>query len=167
MEEQSIGKRLSILMQALDCKAAEFARQLGIRPSNVSHIVNGRSDPSCRLLQSIFTQFPNVNPDWLILGQGSMFRQQGEGRREVSLPFDSLFVAPPTPAKPSVSAPSTSVPPSDSHTQPPPSPTPDDEAKEPQQVTTLEPPDSSGDEFGDILVLRRNGTYIRYREGRE
>lgn len=167
MEEQSIGKRLSILMQALDCKAAEFARQLGIRPSNVSHIVNGRSDPSCRLLQSIFTQFPNVNPDWLILGQGSMFRQQGEGRREVSLPFDSLFVAPPTPAKPSVSAPSTSVPPSDSHTQPPPSPDPDEEAEEPQQVSTLEPPDSSGDEFGDILVLRRNGTYIRYREGRE
>lgn len=167
MEEQSIGKRLSILMQAIDCKAAEFARQLGIRPSNVSHIVNGRSDPSCRLLQSIFTQFPNVNPDWLILGQGSMFRQQGEGRREVSLPFDSLFVTSPAPAKTSVNTPSTSEPPSDSHSQPPSSPAPDDEAEEPQQVSTIEPPDSSGDEFGDILVLRRNGTYIRYREGRE
>ena len=167
MEEQSIGKRLSILMQALDCKAAEFARQLGIRPSNVSHIVNGRSDPSCRLLQSIFTQFPNVNPDWLILGQGSMFRQQGEGRREVSLPFDSLFVTSPAPAKPSVNTPSTSEPPSDSHSQPPSSPAPDDEAEEPQQVSAPEPRDSSGDEFGDILVLRRNGTYIRYRERRE
>jgi len=40
----------------------------------MSHILSGRNNPSLDFIQKILSSFPEVNSDWLISGQGDMYR---------------------------------------------------------------------------------------------
>ncbi|GAB3320385.1 hypothetical protein GCM10027299_13600 [Larkinella ripae] len=70
-----IGARLQQLIDALDISVLEFARQLGEkRGEKVYHIVHGRMKPRYETLQKIAQAYPQVNTDWLLRGEGLMFR---------------------------------------------------------------------------------------------
>lgn len=56
--------------------SGQFAVEIGIQNSTLSHILNNRNNPSLDVLKKILNRFPDISSDWLILGQGSMFRQQ-------------------------------------------------------------------------------------------
>ena len=51
--------------------AAEFADAIGVQRSSVSHVINGRNNPSSTFLQKILSRFPNIDSRWLMLGEGS------------------------------------------------------------------------------------------------
>jgi len=71
----TIHLRLQQLIEALDISVLEFARQLGEhRGEKVYHILHGRLKPSYDTLEKILVAFPHVNGDWLIRGEGLMFR---------------------------------------------------------------------------------------------
>ncbi|WP_421827554.1 XRE family transcriptional regulator [Larkinella sp.] len=71
----SIGTRLQQLIDALDISVLEFARQLGEkRGEKVYHILHGRLKPRYETLQKILLAYPTVNADWLLRGEGLMFR---------------------------------------------------------------------------------------------
>ncbi len=70
--EESIGKRLSDFIWSIRSSNSQFARAIGVTPQAISHIISGRSNPSGDLLKSIFTKFPELNPTWLLTGEGSM-----------------------------------------------------------------------------------------------
>ena len=53
---------------------AQFAAAIGIQRAAMSHIISGRNNPSLDVMQKILSCFPAVNPDWLLLGKGEMFR---------------------------------------------------------------------------------------------
>ncbi|GAB3930561.1 helix-turn-helix transcriptional regulator [Larkinella terrae] len=70
-----IGARLQQLIDALDISVLEFARQLGEkRGEKVYHILHGRLKPRYETLQKILSAYPTVNADWLLRGEGLMFR---------------------------------------------------------------------------------------------
>ena len=69
------GRILRFLEQK-NVSATKFADTIGITRSSMSHIVSGRNKPSMDMVQKILQHYPEVNPDWLILGQGDMFRQK-------------------------------------------------------------------------------------------
>ncbi|MGM9506502.1 XRE family transcriptional regulator [Larkinella sp. GY13] len=70
-----IGARLQQLIDALDISVLEFARQLGEkRGEKVYHILHGRLKPRYETLQKILGAYPTVNADWLLRGEGLMFR---------------------------------------------------------------------------------------------
>lgn len=70
-----IGARLQQLIDALDISVLEFARQLGEkRGEKVYHILHGRLKPRYETLQKIVQVYPTVNADWLLRGEGLMFR---------------------------------------------------------------------------------------------
>jgi transcriptional regulator with XRE-family HTH domain len=70
-----IGARLQQLIDALDISVLEFARQLGEkRGEKVYHILHGRLKPRYETLQKILQAYPTVNADWLLRGEGHMFR---------------------------------------------------------------------------------------------
>ena len=64
--------RIAHIMRAKNLKASDFAAQLGIQPSAVSHILAGRNNPSLELVKKIKETFPEYNLDWIILGKGPM-----------------------------------------------------------------------------------------------
>ena len=51
-----------------------LADKLGVQRSGISHILSGRNYPSFDFLQKLLENFPRLNAEWLILGQGSMYK---------------------------------------------------------------------------------------------
>lgn len=61
---------------------AEFADQIGVQRSSVSHVLNGRNNPSASFIQKMIAAFPGLNTRWLLLGEGDMTgrsNQPGKG----------------------------------------------------------------------------------------
>lgn len=53
---------------------SRFAEIMGVQPSSISHILGGRNKPSFDFLEKMLLRFPKINPDWLLLGKGSVYR---------------------------------------------------------------------------------------------
>jgi DNA-binding XRE family transcriptional regulator len=71
------AKRFEELLWHLRMSKSEFARKIGVTPQAISAIVRGDSKPSSELLQTIFVAFPNLNPTWLMTGNGPMLHVDG------------------------------------------------------------------------------------------
>ena len=77
MEDQ-IDKRLRLLLENERLTSSQFAKIVGYRPSSISHILSGRNKPGFDFIQEILKKFDNINPEWLILGRGEMYRTTDE-----------------------------------------------------------------------------------------
>ena len=73
MEDQ-IDKRLRHLLENERLTSSQFAKIVGYRPSSISHILSGRNKPGFDFLQEILKKFDTINPDWLILGRGEIYK---------------------------------------------------------------------------------------------
>ncbi len=70
-----IETRLQQLIDALNISVLEFARQLGERRGEkVYHILHGRLKPRYDTIEKILTAYPQLNADWLLRGDGLMFK---------------------------------------------------------------------------------------------
>ena len=72
MENTEMKDRIAHIIRAKNMTAAEFALRLGIQPSNVSHLLAGRNNPSLEFVKKLKETFPEYNFDWIILGKGPM-----------------------------------------------------------------------------------------------
>lgn len=70
-----VAQRIATLIESLGMKTADFADKVGIQKSAVSHLIGGRNKPSFEVIGSMLQAFPELNPDWLILGKGDMWRK--------------------------------------------------------------------------------------------
>ncbi|MBN8823403.1 MULTISPECIES: XRE family transcriptional regulator [unclassified Spirosoma] len=71
----TIHLRLQQLIDTLDISVLEFSRKLGEnRGEKVYHILHGRLKPRFDTLEKILIAFPQVNGDWLLRGEGLMFK---------------------------------------------------------------------------------------------
>lgn len=64
--------RIAHIIRAKGLTAAEFAVRLGIQPSNISHLLSGRNNPSLDFVKKLKETFPEYNLDWIIFGKGPM-----------------------------------------------------------------------------------------------
>lgn len=64
--------RIAHIIRAKNMTAAEFAIRLGIQPSNVSHLLAGRNNPSLEFVKKLKETFPEYNLDWIVMGKGPM-----------------------------------------------------------------------------------------------
>lgn len=69
-------EKLLDLMKNEGLKSSQLAEMLGINPAGISHILAGRNKPGFDLLQKILRRFPRISPDWLLLDQGPMYRNE-------------------------------------------------------------------------------------------
>lgn len=83
MEFDEMKDRIAHIIRAKNLTAAEFAMRLGIQPSNVSHLLAGRNNPSLDFVKKLKETFPEYNLDWIVLGKGPM---------TVSEPFSDLVL---------------------------------------------------------------------------
>lgn len=73
---EEINKRVMNLLEAYGYTKSQFALELGISLSIVTHISTGRNKPGLELIQKVLTHFKDLNPDWLLLGEGEMKREK-------------------------------------------------------------------------------------------
>ena len=62
--------RIAHIIRAKNLTAAEFALRLGIQPSNISHLLSGRNNPSLDFVKKLKETFPEYSLDWIIFGRG-------------------------------------------------------------------------------------------------
>ena len=70
MENGEMKDRIAHIIRAKNLTAAEFALRLGIQPSNISHLLSGRNNPSLDFVKKLKETFPEYNLDWVIFGRG-------------------------------------------------------------------------------------------------
>ena len=51
-----------------------FSKELGVNRSTISHILSGRNKPSIDVLQKILKRYSSISPEWLLLGNGPMLK---------------------------------------------------------------------------------------------
>ena len=70
MDNLEMKDRIAHIIRAKNLTAAEFALRLGIQPSNISHLLSGRNNPSLDFVKKLKETFPEYNLDWIIFGRG-------------------------------------------------------------------------------------------------
>ena len=65
-------ERIIQIIQKEGLSNAEFAERIGVSVSSLSHIFNGRNNPSLELVMRIHKACPYVNLNWLLYGEGQM-----------------------------------------------------------------------------------------------
>ncbi len=71
----TINERLQSLIDAEGLTVNGFATELGYeRSDKIYNIVKGKTKPSYEILQEITNKFVSVNIEWLISGNGEMYK---------------------------------------------------------------------------------------------
>ncbi len=65
--------RIQRLIDDKKLSPSRFADEVGLNRPAVSHILNGRNNPSMDALQKILKRYPEINGSWLITGEGGMY----------------------------------------------------------------------------------------------
>jgi len=72
--------RIEKILQYEGLSIGQFAQEIGIKNSTLSHILNERNKPSLDVIKKILARYTNINSEWLIFGQGSMFKKEGHSQ---------------------------------------------------------------------------------------
>ncbi len=66
--------RIILLIKAKNLTAAQFADEIGVQKSSISHIISGRNNASLDFIQKVLLTYPEVNMEWLMFGKGPLFK---------------------------------------------------------------------------------------------
>jgi transcriptional regulator with XRE-family HTH domain len=80
--------KIEKIMQIENMNSVQFASEIGIQGSTLSHILNGRNNPSLEVLKKILNRFRTINSDWLILDSGTMYRNEKYSQSPTLFPAD-------------------------------------------------------------------------------
>ena len=65
--------RIDLILKAKNITARQFADEIGVQPSGMSHILSGRNNPSLDFVMKVMRRYPDININWLMFGKGEMF----------------------------------------------------------------------------------------------
>lgn len=68
-----MNSRLLQFLNAENITQAQFADSIGVARASISHIISGRNKPSYEFISAMMRRYPQLNPEWLILGKGRMY----------------------------------------------------------------------------------------------
>lgn len=65
--------RINLILRAKNITARQFAEEIGIQPSGMSHILGGRNNPSLDFVSKVLRRYPEIDANWLLIGKGEMY----------------------------------------------------------------------------------------------
>jgi hypothetical protein len=71
-----LNKRIIEVMVRKEHSKSSFAKALDVSLPLITHITTGRNKPGLDIIQKLLTHFEDLNPNWLLLGTGSMTREK-------------------------------------------------------------------------------------------
>ncbi len=78
-------ERFRYVMKLNSMTASQFADEIGVQRSSVSHILSGRNKPSLEFIQKVLNRFPKVDSTWLINGKTNIGTAPKETEEEVNV----------------------------------------------------------------------------------
>lgn len=91
----NLNNRISKIIEYAKLSASEFADEIDVQRSSISHITAGRNKPSLDFLIKVKDRFPEIEWEWIIKGNGEMikpekedvnYEEKNEKQKLVSLP---------------------------------------------------------------------------------
>ena len=67
-------ERILKFLKAENKTSAQFAEEIGVQPSGVSHILSGRNKPSLDFVLKMLEKYSFLSTEWLLFGKGTMYR---------------------------------------------------------------------------------------------
>ena len=64
--------RIKQIIDKEKLSSTQFATEIGVQRSALSHVLSGRNKPSLDFMMKIKNRYPEINLDWLLLGKGKM-----------------------------------------------------------------------------------------------
>ncbi len=65
-------ERIEQLLDSKKLTATQFSEEIGVQRSSLSHVLSGRNKPSLDFMLKIKNRYPEINLNWLLLGDGEM-----------------------------------------------------------------------------------------------
>lgn len=81
-------ERIIEFLRAENKSSAQFAEEIGVQPSGISHILSGRNKPSLDFIMKMLEKYKFLSVEWLLFGKGSIYRDSNVQK----LFDDSLFI---------------------------------------------------------------------------
>lgn len=72
----SLNERISKVIEHYHLSPSEFADEIDVQRSSISHITSGRNKPSLEFIIKIKSRFPEILWDWLVTGEGEMLKSE-------------------------------------------------------------------------------------------
>lgn len=96
--------RIKQVMENENLTSAQFADKLQINRAVISHILNGRNNPSLDVVTKILSEMDYISSDWLLTGKGEMYKANvndgGASLRNFDLFTQNTINEPRNPKKP-------------------------------------------------------------------
>lgn len=69
-----MNTRLQRFLNERHITQSQFAQTLGVTNASISHIISGRNKPGYDFIVSVAQHYPELNIEWLLLGEGPMYK---------------------------------------------------------------------------------------------
>ena len=79
--------RIKKLMENEQMSSSQFADEINLQRSSLSHVLSGRNKPSLDFVMKIKQRFTEVNLEWLIFGNGNMFDRPNVVAEDINIPL--------------------------------------------------------------------------------
>lgn len=71
----AINKRVVNFLVQTGKSKSEFANELNVSPSIISHVSSGRNKVGLELVQKMLERYTGLSANWLLTGSGAMFEE--------------------------------------------------------------------------------------------
>ncbi|WP_262147835.1 helix-turn-helix domain-containing protein [Chryseobacterium foetidum] len=79
----SLNERISQVIEYSGFTPSEFADEVDVQRSSISHVTSGRNKPSLEFIIKIKSRFPEILWDWLVNGDGEMLKSELPAEEEI------------------------------------------------------------------------------------
>lgn len=66
--------RILQFLKSENKSSSQFAEEIGVQPSGISHILSGRNNPSLDFILKMLERYKYLSADWLLFGKGQMYK---------------------------------------------------------------------------------------------
>ena len=63
-------ERILEIIKRKNLTPSQFADEIGIQRSGISHIISGRNNPSLEFVMKVLKRYPDIKAEWLLYGTG-------------------------------------------------------------------------------------------------
>ena len=67
--------RILQFLKSENKSSAQFAEEIGVQPSGISHILSGRNKPSLDFVIKMLEKYKFLSTEWLLFGKGNMYSE--------------------------------------------------------------------------------------------
>ncbi|TDB66847.1 helix-turn-helix domain-containing protein [Arundinibacter roseus] len=78
--ENTVNNRINQLIHFLNKNHKTFAESIGKAPTVIYNTVKGKNKPSFDVLEAICEVYPQVNPGWLLKGEGEILQSEPKSK---------------------------------------------------------------------------------------